>query len=59
MTRDLDRLIARILVARPASSAFDIRRLVPEARGMSESALAQKIDYLRPRARQRALARPQ
>ncbi|QFR34691.1 hypothetical protein [Ancylobacter sp. TS-1] len=54
MTSSMDRAIARALVARPDAKTDFIRRAVPETRGVPEHALAQKLDYLRRRARETA-----
>jgi hypothetical protein len=50
-TTAINRLIARILVAKPTAGATEIRRLLPEVDRLSEEALEQKLDYLRGHAR--------
>lgn len=56
-TKDINRLIARMLVAKPMASCAEIRRLLPEVDRLSDEALEQKLDYLRGHARTFAPAR--
>lgn len=57
MTKSIDRLTARILVAQPTADAQTIQRLVWQTRSMRVDALTQKVKFLRPGAGDRALAR--
>jgi hypothetical protein len=49
--KELNRLVARILVAKPDATADDVRRLLPALRGEGEASLTQKINSLSGRAR--------
>ncbi|ESR25431.1 hypothetical protein [Lutibaculum baratangense] len=49
-----DVLISRILIGKPDATVDDIRRLVPQAAGLDDKALRQKIEYLRKHRKSKA-----
>jgi hypothetical protein len=53
---NVNRLIARILIAKPHASLADVRRLVPELADASDALLTQKLNSLSGRARNLAPA---
>jgi hypothetical protein len=54
--KEINRLIARALVAKPQASVSEIRRLLPQLDRTSDHNLEQKLSYLRDHARPIALS---
>ena len=56
-SKEIDTLIARLLVGKPGAKPEEIRRLIPETANLDDKALTQKLEFLRQRLGTKAPAR--